>query len=111
RGIKPGYEQLAFSDVDKKGKLKLVASPTGEDGSVTIHSDAKLYATILDDNERAQHALGKRKAWVHVARGRMKVNGAVLREGDAVAVAEEDVVLEGLSFQGSGGEALLFDLP
>ena len=107
RGIKPGYEQKRFSDDDKRGKLKLVASPTGADGSVTLNADAKIFATVLDEGQRAEHALNGRKAWVHVARGRVKVNGQELREGDAVgAVDEKALVLEGL-----GGEALLFDLP
>ncbi len=106
-GIAPGYEQKRFSDDDKRGLLRLVASPDGSEGSVTLHGDARLYAGIFDDGERAAHALEGRDAWVHVVRGRARVNGAELREGDAAALTgEREVVVDGL-----GGEVLVFDLP
>jgi redox-sensitive bicupin YhaK (pirin superfamily) len=87
----------------------LVASPDGTDGSVTIHQDARLYVTLLDGAERASHALAPgRKAYVHVARGALTVNGTPLGAGDALkASGIADVVLE----KGEGAEALLFDLP
>ncbi len=108
RGIDPGYEQKAFSDEEKRGRLRLVASRDGRDGSVTIHQDAALWAGILGAGESARHALAAgRRSWVHVARGEVKVNGQVLSAGDAAAISDEEgVALEGTS----GGEVLLFDL-
>jgi len=109
RGIAPGYEQKHFDAAAKRGRLRLVASPDGSDGSVTIHQDARIYATLLDGAERASHALAPgRKAYVHVARGALTVNGTPLAAGDALKVTEiSEIVLE----QGAGAEALLFDLP
>jgi hypothetical protein len=109
RGIPPGYEQKHFDAASKRGRLRLVASPDGADGSVTIHQDARLYVTLLDGAERASHALAPgRKAYVHVARGALTVNGTPLGAGDALkASGVADVVLE----KGEGAEALLFDLP
>ena len=109
RGIPPGYEQKHFDAASKRGRLRLVASPDGADGSVTIHQDARLYVALLDGAERASHALAPgRKAYVHVARGTLAVNGTPLGAGDALkASGVADVVLE----KGEGAEALLFDLP
>jgi len=109
RGIPPGYEQKHFDAASKRGRLRLVASPDGADGSVTIHQDARLYVALLDGAERASHALAPgRKAYVHVARGALTVNGTPLGAGDALkASGVADVVLE----KGEGAEALLFDLP
>ena len=108
RGIQPGYEQKTFSEADKRGTLKLVASPTGEAGSVTIHTDAKVYAGVFAAGERAELPLAeKRGAWVHVARGSAKVNDQLVREGDGVAIESERTVrVEGTD----GGEVLVFDL-
>jgi redox-sensitive bicupin YhaK (pirin superfamily) len=109
RGIPPGYEQKHFDAASKRGRLRLVASPDGADGSVTIHQDARLFVTLLDGAERVRHALAPgRKAYVHVARGALTVNGAPLGAGDALkASGVADIVLE----KGEGAEALLFDLP
>jgi redox-sensitive bicupin YhaK (pirin superfamily) len=108
-GIAPGYEQKHFDAAAKRGRLRLVASPDGADGSVTIHQDARIYATLLDGAERARHALAPgRRAYVHVARGKLTVNGSPLAAGDALkASGVAEIVLE----QGEGAEALLFDLP
>jgi quercetin 2,3-dioxygenase len=108
KGIAPGYEQKAFGEAEKRGRLRLVASPDGADGSVTIHSDATLYSGLFTAGEKATHALAPgRHAWVHVARGRVKVNGAALKEGDGAAVSEERAVaIEGVE----NGEVLVFDL-
>jgi redox-sensitive bicupin YhaK (pirin superfamily) len=108
RGIAPGYEQKSFSADEKRGRLRLVASPDGRDGSVTIHSDARLYAGTFAKGERAELSIAAgRHAWVHVARGRVKVNGQDLGEGDGAALSEEKTVtLEGID----GSEALVFDL-
>jgi redox-sensitive bicupin YhaK (pirin superfamily) len=108
RGIKPGYEQKTFSDAEKRGTLKLVASPEASDGSLTIHTDAKVYAGLLDQGESAKVDLAPgRHAWVHVARGKVKVNGNELGEGDGVALSDERAIqVEGVA----NGEVLVFDL-
>ena len=109
RGIPPGYEQKHFDAASKRGRLRLVASPDGADGSVTIHQDARLYVTLLDGAERAAHALAPgRRAYVHVARGRLMANGQPLGAGDAL---KADGVAEIVLDKGEGAEALLFDLP
>jgi redox-sensitive bicupin YhaK (pirin superfamily) len=104
-GIRPGYEQKNFSVEERKGTLRLVASPTGEDGAVTIHQDVRLYAGILD-GETVTHAFGKdRHGWLHVAKGTAELNGRPLTAGDGAAISGEDAVTV------SGhGEVLLFDL-
>jgi redox-sensitive bicupin YhaK (pirin superfamily) len=108
RDITPGYEQKAFSDAEKRGRLRLVASRDGHDGSVTIHQDAAIWAGLFSAGEAARHALAPgRGAWVHVARGEARVNGQLLSAGDAAAITGE----EGVSIEGTtGGEVLLFDL-
>ena len=111
QGIAPSYEQKTFTAADKSGVLKLVASPTGEAGSVVVHTDAKMYAGLLASHQRAELPLAAgRHAWVHVARGRAKVNGHQLGAGDAVALSDESkVVVEGIA-DGDAGEVLVFDL-
>lgn len=109
RGIDPGYEQKRFGAEDKRGQLRLVASPDGREGSVKIHQDAFVYATLLDGGERVVHTLSPgRRAYLHLARGRLRVNGETLAAGDALkAIDVAEIVLE----QGAQAEALLFDLP
>ena len=107
RGIQPSYEQKHFADAEKRGRLRLIASPDGAQGSVHIHQDARLYAGLFDAAERADYALASgRKAYVHVARGRVTVNGNPLEAGDALKTDASRVVLE----KGAGAEVLLFDL-
>jgi redox-sensitive bicupin YhaK (pirin superfamily) len=108
RGIAPSYEQKTFSQADKAGRLRLVASPGGEDGSVTVHTDAQLYAGVFAAGQTAEHALAPgRHAWVHVVRGTARVNGAELGAGDAAALSEERTVrIEGID----AAEVLVFDL-
>ena len=107
-GIPPSYEQKSFADAEKRGQLRLVASPDGAQGSVKLHADAALYAGLFDGNEAARLPLNpQRKAYVHVVRGELTVNGHSLKGGDAVAVAQE-AALE-LS-QASNAEVLVFDL-
>jgi len=109
RGIAPGYEQKHFDVAAKRGRLRLVASPEGADGSVTIHQDARVYAGLFDGAERATHPLAPgRKAYLHLARGKLTVNGVPLEAGDA---AKLEGVAEIVLQQGAGAEALLFDLP
>lgn len=106
-GHQPGYEQKTFSTDDKRGRLRLVASPDGRDGSVTIHQDATIHAALLDGDESVEHVLAPgRAAWVHVARGAVEVNGTRLEAGDAAAIGGGTIRLEG----GHAAEALLFDL-
>jgi quercetin 2,3-dioxygenase len=107
-GIDPSYEQRAFSDEERRGKLRLVAARGGEAGSVTVHADMKLYAGNFDAGESAELELARgRHAWVHVARGQARVNGQLLEAGDAVALSEEPAVRVEA---GKGAEVLVFDL-
>ncbi len=107
-GLTPSYEQTFFPEDDKRGRLRLVASPDGADGSVTIHQDARLYATLLAPGEEVSHALAPgRHAWVHVARGKASLNGQPLEAGDGAAISGEERV----ALRGDGhAEVLLFDL-
>ena len=107
-GIAPGYEQKHFADADKRGRLRLVASPDGHDGSVTIHADASIRAGLFDGAERAELALDpQRFTYVHNVRGQISANGQPLAAGDALTLAgETSLVLE----QGEGAEVLVFDL-
>jgi redox-sensitive bicupin YhaK (pirin superfamily) len=109
RGLTPGYEQKTFSSEEKQGRLRVVASPDGRDGSVTVNTDATLYAGLFDQGESAELSLpAGRHAWVQVARGSVRVNGNELREGDGAAISDESSIkVEGVT----GGEVLVFDLP
>ncbi len=108
-GIEPGYEQKAFTADEKRGRLRVVASPDGRDGSVTVHANAVLYAGLLNEGEKADLAIPRgRHAWVHVARGKARVNGRDLGEGDGASLTDERAVaVEGVD----GAEVLVFDLP
>jgi hypothetical protein len=108
RGIKPGYEQKTFADADKQGRLRVVASPDGRDGSITIHTDAAVHAGLFDKGQAAELALAPgRHAWVHVARGTAKVNGHELGEGDGLSMSDERAVsIEGVDH----AELLVFEL-
>ena len=109
QGIRPSYEQKHFDAASKRGQLRLVASPDGAEGSVTIHQDARLYAGLFDGEERAALPVATgRKAYVHLVRGTLAVNGTPLEAGDAAKLTGvREIVLE----KGAGAEALLFDLP
>ena len=108
KGIAPGYEQKTFSAPDKQGQLRLVASPDGALGSVTIHADARLYSGLLDGAQAATLNLDPaRKAYVHVVRGAVSVNGEVLHGGDAAKLAGEAVL--NLA-DAKDAEVLVFDL-
>ena len=109
KGVEPGYEQKHFAPADRTGRLRLIASPDGAEGSVSIHQDARVYATLLDGKGRLAHPLGKsRSAYVHVARGDVTVNGERLREGDGAKITGVEAVE---LTQGKAAEVLLFDLP
>ena len=107
-GIAPGYEQKHFDAASKRGRLRLVASPDGRDGSVTIHADASIQAGLVDGAERVEQALAAgRKTYVHMVRGQARVNGQVLAAGDALAIeAEPGLVID----EGLQAEVLVFDL-
>ena len=108
KGLKPQYDQKNFSAAEKRGKLRLVASPDGRDGSVKIRQDNDLYVTVLGSGESVKHHLeSDRHAYVQVARGSVKLNGEKLEAGDGAALSEEKVVeLTGVN----DAEVLLFDL-
>ena len=108
KGVTPRYHQKHFRNADKRGKFLLVISPDGEEGTLPIYQDAKVYAGLFDGDESATFALPEnRYAYVHVARGRVNLNGKTLREGDGVRVRDE----RELKFdKGEGAEVLVFDL-
>jgi len=108
-GLEPGYEQKTFAEAEKRGKLRLVGSRDGRDGSVTIHRDVDFYATLLGEDEAVSHALKPgRTAWVQVAQGTVKLNGEQLYPGDGVAIEEAgEIALAGTS---PDAEILLFDM-
>lgn len=109
RGIAPGYEQKRFEDAEKRGRFRLIASPDGADGSVTVHQDARVYAGLFDASETGRHEIANgRSAYVHVARGSAGVNGHLLWAGDALKFIDtERVVLR----DAHDAEVILFDLP
>ena len=108
QNIKPSYEQKTVPTINKQGVLRLIASPTGEQDSVTIHADANLYAGFFNDEESATLTLNpSRKAYVHLIRGELKVNGQTISGGDALLLAQETQIQ--LS-DGKKAEVLVFDL-
>jgi quercetin 2,3-dioxygenase len=108
RGIAPSYEQKHFSAEAKAGRLALLASPDGAEGSVTVHADARLYAGVFNGEPAFAAPLNPaRPAYVHLARGSLKVNGQALKAGDAAVLQGESRLL--LS-DGDGAEVLVFDL-
>jgi len=109
RGVAPSYEQKTFPDSEKRGHLRIVASPDADQGSVTIHADARVYAGLFDGAEQADLPLAQgRKAYVHLVRGELRVNGHGLRAGDAAKLEGESAVRLAA---GRDAEVLVFDLP
>src|SRR5690554_5595962 len=108
-GIAPGYEQKAYTDAEKRGRLRLVASPDGADGSVRMQQDARMHAGLFDGDEKATLAIAPgRLGYVHMARGAAVVNGMNLSAGDALLYDDEArVEIE----RGNAAEILVFDLP
>jgi quercetin 2,3-dioxygenase len=108
RGLEPGYEEKSFPAEEKRGRLRLVASRDGREGSVKIHQDASLYATILGKGQRVAHELAVgRLAWVQVAKGSARLNGEALEAGDGAALDVSGTLeLEGVR----DAEVLLFDM-
>jgi quercetin 2,3-dioxygenase len=107
-GISPSYEQKTVPAAEKQGLLKLVAAPAGEDASISLHADARLYAGLLSGSEQATLALDpKRKAYVHLVRGSLQVNGQTLQGGDAAKIEGET----SLNLTAANdAEVLVFDL-
>jgi len=108
-GIDPEYEQTFFSDAAKRGKLCVVASPDGRDGSMRINTDSLLFAALVDGEERLDYAIAAgRKVYVHVVDGSISINGETLKSGDALKIRDEArITIE----RGRNAELLLFDLP
>jgi redox-sensitive bicupin YhaK (pirin superfamily) len=108
KGYKPAYDQKHFDEADKRGKLRLLASPDGRDGSIKIRQGNELYATVLGKGESVKHSLEpERHAYVQVARGSVTLNGKQLDTGDGAAIsAEKSLELTGVN----DAEVLLFDL-
>ncbi len=109
RGIAPGYEERRFPDEEKRGRLRLLVSPDAADGSLSIHQDVRLYAGLFDGEEHARLPLASgRRAYVHVARGSVRVNGLDIAAGDGVGFEDDSALaIE----RGRAAEVLLFDLP
>ncbi|WP_161829298.1 pirin family protein [Steroidobacter agaridevorans] len=108
KGVQPSYEQKHFPEAEKRGKLRLIASPDGANGSVSIHQDAKVYAGLLDGDEKVELAIAAdRQVYLHVARGKVTANGNVLNAGDALALT--DTAALSLT-DGHGAEVIVFDL-
>lgn len=109
QGLEPGYEEKTISSDAAQGRLQLIGSRDGRDGSLTIHQDVELYAARLADDDALRHRLAPgRRAWVQVVRGTVRVNGEHLDAGDGAAIEDEDhVAIHGLA----DAEVLLFDLP
>lgn len=108
-GIDPSYEQKNFTSNEKQGTLRLVGSPTGRDGSVVIHQNIDVYATLLShETQLSHHLTSDRMAWVQVARGSVQINGETLMAGDGASIVQESQIrLQGLSEE---TELLLFDM-
>ncbi len=108
RGLEPGYEQKHFPDAEKRGRLRLIASRDGAESSVTIHTDARIYASVLEPGQEVAHRLGAgRHAWIQVTRGAVTLDGHLLGQGDGAAVSGEPA----LAITGKEpAEILLFDL-
>lgn len=109
QGIPPSYEEKNIPAAEKQGKLRVIASSDGREGSVLIHQDVSLYATILNGDDRVEHALAAgRTAYVHVIRGRVSVNGVDLKGGDALKLSDEARIELA---RAEAAEVLVFDLP
>jgi redox-sensitive bicupin YhaK (pirin superfamily) len=119
-GMTPGYEQKTFSTQDKRGRLRLIASPNGRDDSVTIHANATVFASVLEAGDRVEHVVDPgRHVWIHVARGRVKADGIELKVGDGASTSDAGAIaIEGIETAGEAGaerfgegsEVLVFDL-
>jgi len=105
-GLATGYEQKFFAEEEKRGQLRLVASPDGAGGSLRVQQDARMFAALVDPAHPVSHGLKGRKGWLHVARGTAEINGRALEAGDGVAIEGEEQVSIGSS---GAGEVILFE--
>jgi redox-sensitive bicupin YhaK (pirin superfamily) len=109
-GITPRYDQKTFPDADKRGRLRLVASPGGRNGSILINQNADIYASVLNDGDSVSQTVPDgRKAWLQIARGSVEINGRPAEAGDGVAIENEDTIT--VASRADGSEILLFILP
>jgi redox-sensitive bicupin YhaK (pirin superfamily) len=109
-GIAPRYDQKRFPDEEKRGRLRLIGSPDGRDGSIVIHQDVDVHAGILDQGEQAALPLrNSRRGWLQVARGEIEANGNRMAAGDGAAIRDEATVT--VTGKAKGSEILAFDLP
>jgi redox-sensitive bicupin YhaK (pirin superfamily) len=107
-GVTPRYQQKQYAEDQKRGRLCLVLSPDGADGSLTVNQDVRVYAGLFDGAEQAELELaGNRNAYVHVASGSVQVNGQILAEGDGMRIRQAQRLL---IMQGEHAEVLVFDL-
>lgn len=108
-GLRPGYEQMAIPEEERRNRLRILASRDGRAGSVTLHQDAAVYAALLDPGRPVEHAFAAgRAAWIHVARGAVLLDGRRLEAGDGAAIEDERAItIEGAA---APGEVLVFDL-
>jgi quercetin 2,3-dioxygenase len=110
RGIAPRYEQKTFPDAEKRGRLRLVGSSDGRDGSVVIHQDVEVFATLLNEGENLTYALAsERKCWIQVLRGSVALDSHDLVAGDGVAIVSQPDL--SLTARADDTEMLVFDLP
>jgi len=108
KGMEPSYEQKNFAESERQGRLRIVASPDGREGSLTIHQDAAIYLSSLAAGDEVTHKLaGGRHAWLQVLRGAVELNGHALAEGDGAAVSDEEVLAVRAA---NPAEVMLFDL-
>ncbi len=109
QGIAPSYEEKHFNEESKRGRLRLIASNDGREGSLLVHQDVAVFASILDDQDRLEHALALgRIAYLHVIRGELSANGVALKGGDALKISDENEI----SIDNArDAEFLLFDMP
>lgn len=109
KGLVPSYEQRQFSPEEKRGRLRLIASPDGRDGSVVIHQNAAIYASILEDGENVDYSASEsRKVWIQIARGSVNMNGTRMEAGDGVGLGGGEKIH--LTGEENHSEVLLFDL-
>ncbi|MBA3903132.1 MAG: quercetin 2,3-dioxygenase [Rhodocyclaceae bacterium] len=109
KGVPPSYEQKFFAPEERRGRLRLIASRNGREGSVTIHQDAAVYVSLLASGEQTSHALAPgRRAYLHLAKGQAKLNGNALQAGDGAKIADEPALNIAAD---ADAELLLFDLP
>lgn len=108
KGVKPRYQQTRFADAEKRGQLRLIISPEGEDGALSVHQNVRIYAGFFNGNEQSSLKLApERFAYIHVARGTLMINGILFEQGDGARVHDESSIE---IHEGKNAEVLIFDL-